>query len=68
MSMARIRAYYGVPAKHGMKILFRDQPATIIGATQDAMRLKIRHTTKPKTTHQIHPTWQVQYPETGTQK
>ena len=57
MSMEYIRKTYKVPAKRGMKILFRGKPAEIVGASGPHLRIKLDGMIVP-----IHPTWEVEYP------
>ncbi|WP_443452665.1 hypothetical protein [Glutamicibacter arilaitensis] len=63
--MKRIREYYSVPAKRGMRIKFEGRPCTITGTTSGQMYLRIRYDGDPKRTYPIHPTWEVEYPEAG---
>lgn len=58
VSMERIREYYGVPAKRGMRIEFMGKPAVITGST--AMRLRARIDGEKKTSI-LHPTWEMNY-------
>lgn len=60
--MQRIREYYGVPAKRGMRIKTEGKSATITGTTHGAMHLRVRFDDEPNRTYPIHPTWKVEYP------
>lgn len=62
MSMGSIREAYGVPAKRGMQIKYRNDELIIVGSKGD--RLSVRFTWADKRyTFRIHPTWDVTYPE-----
>lgn len=68
MSMQRIRDYYGVPAKRGMRVIVDGKPGIITGTTRGPMHLRVRFDHAPKHTIPTHPTWEVEYhtPETET--
>ena len=61
MSMERIRAQYGVPAKRGMVIRFRGEPVTITSASPSAAHLYARDAYGGRLI--LHPTWEIEYPE-----
>lgn len=67
MSMARIREFYAIPAKRGMRITFQGKPGTITGSTRGPMYVRVRFDDDPKKTHPIHPTWEVVYLNGETQ-
>lgn len=60
--MKRIREFYGVPAKRGMRIVFNGKPVIITGTTRGPMYLRVRPLEGGKP-YPIHPTWNVEYPE-----
>lgn len=60
MTMEHIRKTYRVPAKVGMKILFRGEEAVIVGAEGPHLRIRLNGIIVP-----IHPTWEVKYFEEG---
>lgn len=69
--MARIRSYYGVPAKRGMIVTYgasdgEDVDCLIVGsADADRLRVKMRDFKGgwSKRTCLLHPTWHVTYPQ-----
>jgi len=61
--MQRIRQFYGVPAKRGMRITHEGHPCTITGTTRGPMHLMVRFDDDPKHTYPIHPTSEVEYPK-----
>ena len=63
MSMQRIRQFYSVPAKRGMRITHEGHPCTITGTTRGPMHLMVRFDDDPKRTYPIHPTSEVEYPQ-----
>jgi hypothetical protein len=62
--MQRIREYYGVPAKRGMRIVYhgakRVRLGTITGSDTAGMYLRIRLDGDRRSTL-FHPTWQLEY-------
>lgn len=64
--MQRIREYYGVPAKRGMRIVMDGRHGVITGTTYGPMYLRVRFDDEPKFTQPIHPTWEVEYPKEDT--
>lgn len=60
MSAEYVRAYYGVPAKRGMRIVADGKPGKIVGF--DGAHLRVRLDGE---THigNWHPTWRIEYPE-----
>lgn len=62
MSMQRIRSYYSIPAKRGMRILFKGAPYIITGTTRGPMYIRVRPADGGRT-FALHPTWEVEYPE-----
>lgn len=61
MSMERIRRYYGVPAKRGMRVVVDGHPAIITGTTRGPMYLRARPVDGGRS-FPFHPTWHVEYP------
>ena len=67
--MARIRQYYGVPAKRGMVIIYGMDGGVrcLIVGSGACDRLRVRPMMKDGTysrkTSLIHPTWRVSYPQ-----
>lgn len=60
--MEAIRARYKVPAKRGMRILFRGEAHVITGTTSDGSQyLRVRPAMGFRS-FPIHPTWAVVYP------
>ena len=59
--MERIRQFYGVPAKRGMRIEFQGVPYIITGTTSGQMYLRIRPIAGGKP-FSVHPTWEMEYP------
>ena len=58
--MKRIRAYYGVPAARGHRVLFRGKPHVITGTTRGPMYLRIRPDGGGKS-FSVHPTWEMDF-------
>lgn len=46
--MARIRDYYGVPAKRGMRIIMNGTLGVIVGASRTSMHLRVRFDNTPE--------------------
>lgn len=63
MSMSRIRQFYGVPARRGLRITHEGKPCTITGTTRGPMYLRVRFDDEPGRTYPIHPTSEVEYPK-----
>lgn len=61
MRMKRIRDYYRVPAKRGMRVIVDGEPGVITGTTSGSMYIRVRFDDNPKFTVPCHPTWEVQY-------
>ena len=61
MSMASIRAYYGVPACRGGLVKFRDTECRITSADRTGMYLWIYDLRTPKVRMKVHPTWEMHY-------
>lgn len=67
MSMDSIRKSYGVPAKRGMRVVYRgdaavgEQTGTIVGAMGQTLRVRLDDQAKA-TARTFHPTWAMQYP------
>lgn len=59
--MKAIRDRYRVPAKRGMRILFRGEAHIITGTTAGPQHLRVRPAMGFKS-FPIHPTWSVVYP------
>lgn len=58
MTAAYIRAYYGVPAKRGGRVVVDGVPGEIVGFDSQYLRVRFdgtRHVVP------VHPTWQVTY-------
>jgi hypothetical protein len=60
MSMRRIREYYRVPAKRGMRIICDGKPGTIVASSHSNMHLILR-LDGHKHTVPAHPTWRMEY-------
>lgn len=58
--MRRIRDYYRVPAKRGMRVVFDGKPGLITSACRTSMHLFFR-ADGAKRSVRIHPTWHVDY-------
>jgi len=58
MSLAYIRAAYGVPAKRGGRVKYGDQYGTITSARGPYLRVRFEGETYPRL---LHPTWHVEY-------
>jgi hypothetical protein len=62
--MERIRAYYGVPAKRGGRVRYRNLghpvEGTITGSSQTQMWINVRLDGFAKTLP-FHPTWELEY-------
>ncbi len=59
MSLAWIRSHYDVPARRGMRVLFRGQPGWITGA--GGGHLVLRMFAEPQRKVRTHPMWMVEY-------
>jgi len=64
MSMARVRKYYGVPAKRGGKIIYQPNAPALsrIGKilSSDGSHLFVRFDHSCERVR-LHPTWEIQY-------
>jgi hypothetical protein len=60
MSMQRIRDYYQVPAKRGMRIICDGDAGVIVGSSRSNMHLILR-LDGHKHTVPAHPTWRMEY-------
>ncbi|MEV5854700.1 hypothetical protein [Streptomyces anulatus] len=58
-TMEWIRRHYGVPARHGMRITYDGKPATIVGAGNAGLRLRVDGERRIVPTH---PCWRIVYP------
>lgn len=65
MSMARIREYYGVPAKRGMRVTMTGRPGTIVASSRTSMHLRVRFDNAPEYISLVHPTWEIAYIKDG---
>ena len=59
--MQRIRKYYSVPAKRGMKVLVQGVPGVIVGTKSHGFYLSIRLDGE-KRCLTCHPVWAIEYP------
>ncbi len=60
MSMQRIREYYNVPARRGMRITMDGQPGVIVASDPTSMHLRVRFDGQ-RHSLRVHPTWRVEY-------
>jgi hypothetical protein len=59
MSLDYICNQYGVPAKKGGRVLFRDKKyGTIVGTSGPHLKVKFDGESKPVV---LHPTWELEY-------
>lgn len=58
-TMEWIRRYYDVPARHRMRIEYDGKPATIVGASNASLRIRIDGERRILPTH---PCWRIVYP------
>lgn len=69
MSLAYIRAYYGVPAKRRGRVRYTggSKPVlgTITGASHDRLAIKLDGN---KHSHPFHPTWEIEYLDAPTRR
>lgn len=59
MSAEYVRRYYGVPAKHGGRVVVDGFPATITGFRDHYLLVRLDH--EPHRLQLAHATWHVQY-------
>lgn len=60
MSIQRIREFYNVPAKRGMRVVVDGKPGVIVGSRSDSMHLNVRFDGIDYPLP-VHPTWRVEY-------
>ena len=63
MTMARVRKYYGVPARRGMRVIYTGSGEIQFGTIRSAgmnLRLNIQ-LDGLKHTKPFHPTWELEY-------
>lgn len=59
-TMEWIRRHYGVPARHKMRIIYDGKPATIVGAGDASLRIRVDGERRILPTH---PCYRIVYPE-----
>lgn len=61
--MAKIRAYYGVPAKRGLAVKYKGEPATIKSSDGVYLRLRFAASSPLRQlgSYGFHPLWEIDY-------
>ena len=59
-SLDYIRRYYNVPAYQGQQVTYRGDPAVVVGAKDQYLKLRFQNqkATDPRL---FHPTWKIEY-------
>jgi len=67
-SRDHIRAFYDIPVKRGMRIVFDGKPGKITGFRDGYLLVRLDDeppATRSRSPLILHPTWRVAYPEIG---